>query len=195
MKIDQKKFSTRHTFTFGPDMLNFGYVDKSGSGDVDIPYADIPAKSSIQIEKNLWLRNVGYLWCLLGGLQIAWALISGKSLAGTGFWLMLGLICVLWAHVTTIKYTVFHADQGSIFVIQDGKTHDRITGEMASRKKDQLLALFGNIDIENGLEREVSKFRWLAEQKVLTPEEANQRIAQVEAAFALSHGFGHVCLN
>lgn len=195
MKIEQQKLSNRHTFTFESDRLNFAYRDKSGSGDVDIPYADFPLKSSTRIDQNLWLRNVGYLWCVLGVIQIGLALAAEKPLTGTGFWLMLGLGCLLWAHFTKVTYTVFSADQGGVWVIQDANNHDRIVDEIRSRRKVQLLAWYGDINLENGLDKEVGKFRWLAEQHALTSEEAEQRIAQVHAALGATTAPSSVTIN
>lgn len=182
MKIEQRKLSNNHTFTFETDSVNFAYRDKSGSGDVDIPYSEFPLKSSTRIVQNFWLRNVGYLWCALGVIQIGFALSTDKPQTGTGFWLLLGLGCLLWAHFTKVTYSVFSPDRGSVWVIQDANTHDRIIDEIRSRRKDQLLAWYGEINLENGVDKEVGKFRWLAEQQALTTEEAEQRIAQVRAA-------------
>lgn len=73
-------------------------------------------------------------------------------------------------------------DRGSVWVIQDGKHHDHIIDEIRSRRKNQLLAWYGELNLENGLEKEVAKFRWLAEQQVITEDEARSRIAQIHAA-------------
>ena len=195
MEIEQKRLSNRHTFTFNSDNLNFAYRDKSGSGDVDIPYAEFPLKSSTRIDQNLWLRNIGYLWCALGTIQVGYAITTQKSLSGTGFWLLVGLGCLLWAHFTKVSYSVFSTDKGSVWIIQDAKTHDRIVKEMRSRRKNQLLAWYGDINLENGLEKEVGKFRWLAAQQALTTEEAEQRIGQIEAALRANGSSPPVTLN
>ncbi|KAF7783520.1 hypothetical protein PRUB_a3308 [Pseudoalteromonas rubra] len=179
MEIVQKKKSNKHTFTFHDDYFNFAYEDKSGSGDTDFNYADFPQKSSIQIEKNEWLSNVGYIWCALGVFQMGYAIYSGASLSGKGFWLVVGLICVIWAYFSTVKYTVFKTNNGNIFIIQD-KKHDEIITELNSRRKTQLLSWYGDINLENGLDQEKDKFRWLAEQGVLSKEESEKRIAQAE---------------
>lgn len=186
MKIEQKKQSNQHTFTFGNDAINFAYKDKSGSGDVDIPYGDIPKKSSIRIEQNLWLKNVGYLWCALGGVQLGYAVIASKPLTGTGFWLMLGAACLAWSYFTKVIYTVFQAPNGSLFVIQDDKTHDKIIDELMSRRRFQLRAWYDNVDPDKTAESELAKFKWLQEQEVLTRDEATQRIAQVHAEYGVA---------
>lgn len=73
-------------------------------------------------------------------------------------------------------------DRGSVWVIQDGKHHDHIIDEIRSRRKNQLLAWYGELNLENVREKEVAKFRWLAEQQVITEYEARSRIAQIHAA-------------
>lgn len=195
MKIEQRKFSNRHTFTFEPDSFNFAYRDKTGSGDLDIPYAEFPLKSSTRIDQNLWLRNVGYLWCVLGVIQIAYALSTERSLTGTGFWLLLGLGCLIWTHFTKVTYSIFSADRGNVWVIKDARSHDRIVEEIRLRRKNQLLSWYGDINLDNGLEKETSKFRWLEEQQVLTKEEANRRIAQVHAALGNTGVAAGVTIN
>jgi hypothetical protein len=181
MEIFQKKKSNKHTFTFKDDYFNFAYEDKSGSGDTDINYADFPQKSSVNIEQNEWLRNVGYLWLMLGIFQLGYAIYSNAPLSGKGFWILLGLICLVWAHFSKVKYSVYQAKDGNIFIIQD-KKHDEIVNELNSRKKKQLLDWYGEVDPENDLENEVSKFKWLAEQNVITKEESEKKIAQAELA-------------
>ena len=177
MKIVQKKKSNKHTFTFKDEHFNFAYMDNSGSGDTDFNYADFPQKSSVQIEQNIWLRNVGYLWCMLGIFQLGYAIYSEVSLSGKGFWIMVGLVCLAWAHFSKVKYSVFRAERGNIFVIQD-KFHDQIIGELNSRGKKQLLSWYGEVNPENDIENEIGKFKWLVEQEVITEEESAQKIAQ-----------------
>lgn len=179
MEFVQKKRSNRHTFTLHDDHFNFAYEDKSGSGDTDISYADFPQKSSVQIEHNEWLRNVGYLWIALGVVQLGLAVYSGGSLAGRGFWILVGLACVAWAHFSKVKYTVFRSGRGNIFVIQD-KIHDSIIEEINNRRKSQLLEWYGEVNPDNDLDNEIRKFKWLAEQGVINDQEAEQKIAEAE---------------
>ncbi|TAK62729.1 hypothetical protein [Methylobacter sp.] len=181
MKIVQKKRSNKHTFTFNDESFNFAYEDKKGSDDVDMRYADFPQKSSVSIEQNEWLRNVAYLWCGLGLYQLGYAIYSDASLSGKGFWLINGLVCLAWAHLSKVKYSVFKTDRGNIFVIQD-KKHDLIVKEINERRRKQLLQWYGEIDMENEPENEIRKFNWLCEQKVISKEEAEIKIAQIELA-------------
>lgn len=179
MEFVQKKRSTKHTFTFHDEYFNFAYKEKSGEGDIDFNYADFPNKSSIQIEQNDWLRNVGLLWIAIGILQLGFALYSQAPLSGKGFWLLIGILCVSWATFSKIKYSVFRTDKGNLFIIHD-KTHDTIIDEIRSRKKAQLLRWYGDINPQNELDAEIQKFKWLAEQNVITKEEAERKIAQAE---------------
>src|SRR5690606_22695833 len=130
---------------------------KSGSGDADVSYADFPQKSSIQIEQNEWLRNAGYLWIVLGIIQLGYAIYSEASLSGKGFWIIFGSLCVAWEYFSKVKYTVFRAERANIFVIQD-KNHDQIIEELNRRRKSQILQWYGEVNPENDLESEIQKF-------------------------------------
>ncbi|MCG7497776.1 hypothetical protein MHO82_12970 [Vibrio sp. Of7-15] len=181
MEIVQKKRSNKHTFTFSDESFNFSFKDKSGADDVDLHYADFPNKSSLRIEQNEWLRNVGLLWCVLGVFQLGYAIYLNAPLTGKGFWLAVGLLCVVFAHFSKVKYSVFKAERGNIYIIHD-KKHDVIVDELKARKKKQLLDWYGEVNKENDIDNEIGKFNWLHEQGVLTKDEMDMKIAQVEFA-------------
>jgi len=86
---------------------------------------------------------------------------------------MVGLVCVVWAQFTKVKYSVFKAEKGTVYVIKDAK-HDENINELNSRRKKQLLDWYGEINMENDLQKEINKFNWLSEQKIITKEEADQ---------------------
>lgn len=173
MEIEQKKFSTKHTFTFQDQFLNFAVVKRSGSFDIDVPYGNIPKKCSIQLEENTQVRNAGYIWCVLGTVG---SLVFNGSWA---VWLLIGLGCLLWVYLTRINYTVFETDRGSIWVMHDSQ-HAQILNELSTRRKRQLRELLGEINVDNDLQNEISKYVWLAEQEVISKEEADSKIAQVQ---------------
>jgi hypothetical protein len=179
MEIIQKKKGNVHTFTFQEDSFNFAYKDKQGSGDTDFQYADFPRKSSIQIEQNEWLRNVGVLWCAIGVFQYGYALYLNDSSYRNAFWLFVGVVCLAWYQSSKVIYSVFRAEHGNIFIIHD-KNHDRIIEELTSRRKKQLLKWYGDIDPQNEMQNEIAKFKWLAEQDVISKEECENKVAQVE---------------
>jgi hypothetical protein len=179
MEIIQKKRGIKHIFTYEEGHFNFAYQDRTGSGDIDVNYGDFPTKSSTQIVQNDWLRNVGFLWCALGLFQIGYAIYSNAPLSGKGFWIMIGAACIAWAYFSKIKYSVFQTERGNILVIQD-KNHDRIVSKLKSRRKSQLLSWYGDINPENDLQQEIAKFKWLKEQKIISEQDAEQKIAQAE---------------
>jgi len=195
MKFEQRKRSNRHTFTFGSDALNFAYKDNSGSGDVDTPYGDIPKKTSVLIEHNAWVRNVGYLWCVLGCIQLGYSVMASEPSVRGGLWLLLGAVCTAWSHLTKVKYTVFQAPNGNLFVIQDNRTHDRIVDEIMSRRRTQLRLWYDHVDASQSLKSELAKFKWLQEQEAITSEEAAQRVAQVHLEYGAAASSSPGTLN
>jgi hypothetical protein len=182
MEIVQKKLSHKHTFTFEEASFNFSFEDKTGSDDVDIAYTHFPQKSSVTIEQNYWLRNVGILWCIVGTMQLGLSLGAEGPLAVKSFWLMLGILCLIWFRYSKVVYSVFKAEAGHVFVIQ-GDEHDRIIHEIHSRRKKQLFDWYGEINIETDLDSEIEKFKWLSSEKVLTDEQAQQKISEAEYVY------------
>lgn len=61
-----------------------------------------------------------------------------------------------------------------------GENHDKIISELNARRKSQLLDWYGEVNAENSLEQEIGKFKWLAEQEIISKEEADKKIAQAE---------------
>ncbi|MCP3865487.1 MAG: hypothetical protein GY923_19480 [Aestuariibacter sp.] len=179
MEFIQKKRGVKQTFTLRDDHFNYAYEDKSGSGDIDLNYVDFPQKSSVSIEQNEWLRNVGLLWIALGVAQIGWAIFNDLSLSGKGFWLMVGMACVLWAHFSKTRYSVFRTERGNVLVMQN-KQHQQIVETLHARRKAQLLDWYGDVNPDNELENEIRKFQWLVEQDVMTQAESEQKIAQAQ---------------
>jgi hypothetical protein len=179
MELQQKRLGNVHTFTFGETHLTFRYKDRKGEGEFEVAYSEVPEKHSVVIEANDWLRNVGLLWCAIGGLQVALALGRNGSVAGSGFWLIIGLACLAAHYLRKVRYSVFKTSEGTIFVIQD-KDHDALVGEMSKRRRAQLVAWYGEINPENSPEREIEKFKWLEKEGALTPQEAAARISQIK---------------
>ncbi len=179
MVIKQKKNSNKHTFRLEDDYFNFAYEGKSGSGDFDMNYADFIPKSAIQIEQNEGLRNVGFLWCLIGLFQLGVVVQFAEAELKDGFWLVSGLIFLVWTYFSKVTYSVFKAEQGNVFVIHD-RNHDEIVKELVERRKSQLLNWYGDVNLENDLEQEIEKFKWLVKQGVITNSDSERRIAQAE---------------
>ena len=97
-------------------------------------------------------------------------MITGDSLPGARLLALIGVICLVGYRWATVKYSVFRTQAGNVLVIQD-REHDRIVDEINRRRKDQLLALYGELDTRNTLEDEIAKFSWLHEQDVLSKEQ------------------------
>lgn len=182
MQFIQKKLSNTHRFDFQPETLKFHYKDRSGSGEVEIAYGDVALKPSVRIEDNAWWRNLGYLWIVLGCLQLGWALFAGDPLAGRGFWVLAGCVSLGVYRFTRVRYSVFAASGANLFVIQGEKQHDPIVRELMERRREQLRRWYGTVNPNGEPDKEISRFHWLVDQQALTQQEADMLIAEVEAA-------------
>ncbi|MDN3612571.1 hypothetical protein ACODM8_15095 [Vibrio ostreicida] len=178
MEIVQKKGKNKVTFSFGQDRLNYACEGASGKSDVDLYYGDLSKKRSERIEQNEWLRNVGVLWIGIGIFQSAYGSFTHQALYFDPMWFFIGSACLIWAMLSKITYSVYKTEDVNLFIIQD-KQHDTIVDALMSRRKEQLLAWYADINMENELASEINKFKWLVEQEVLSEEESKQKIEEV----------------
>ena len=189
MKIKQRKSRYLHTFTFKDHTLNYAYKHSGGSGDYDIQYADFPSKSITYIEINEWCRSVGWLWILLGIGHNVYRFYTMHLLDKMGtLFIILGIVCLVWVYLRKVKFTIFQTPQADVLVIKNRK-HDKIISEIQSRRKDQLLDLYGSIDFENNIENEIKKFEWLKDENILSDIEANEKILKLQNSSKERIGF------
>ncbi|KQP12041.1 hypothetical protein [Pseudorhodoferax sp. Leaf265] len=186
MHFVQKRRSVTHRFDFHADAVTFQYKDRSGSGEAKVSYGDVAAKPSVRIEENAWWRNLGALWIVIGILQLGFAFAKGDGLAGRGFWLLAGCVCLVVHRWTRISYSVFSVGTGGLFVIQEEKHHDAIVHELLQRRSAQLKRWYGSIDVNGEPDKEIARFQWLVTQQALTQPEADALIATVQAGAVLS---------
>ncbi len=179
MKIIQKKSKNKFTFSFGQETFNYAYEGSAGKGDIDIYYGNLPKKCSESIEQNEWLRNVGFLWIVIGVFQSAYGSFTKGTFYLDPMWLLIGGGCLAWAIMSKVTYTIYRVEEGNILIIQD-KQHDIIVNELLKRRKEQLLSWYADINMENELASEINKFKWLAEQEVLSEDESKQKIEEVK---------------
>ncbi|MBN3495445.1 hypothetical protein [Vibrio neptunius] len=179
MEVVQKKGKIKYTFSFEQDKLNYAYEESTEKGDIDLYYGDLSKKSSEFIEQNEWLRNVGLLWIVIGVFQSVYGSITRESLYIDLMWILIGAACLAWSVISKVTYTIYKTDNARLHIIHD-KQHDAIVNELMSRRKAQLLAWYADVNVDNDLTNEINKFKWLAEQEVLTEEESKQKIEEAK---------------
>lgn len=180
MEIHQKRFSNKIGFSFGKDKLAYSVKDRSGTHTFDIYYGDIPKDRQELEEKNDWYRNVGIFWVLIGVVQIIYRYHETGVLKGS-VWLMLGVICFIVYAVAKTRFTIIPTQSGKIFIIQN-KQHAKILEEIEGRRKKQLYEWYGEIDFSNDPNKEIAKFKWLANQGIIDENEMRDKINQIISA-------------
>ena len=173
MNISQKSFSNKTKFDFGGESLKFTVKDKSGSQSFSIDYGSIPGDHGEMEERNLWYRNVGGVWVLLGAFLVVSRYLETGEFRNS-IWLVIGLICLMAYKVVKTLYTTIDTEKGRLFVIKN-KQHDEIINEIDSRRKGQWLSWYGSLDFENDPDNEINKFQWLLDRKVITEEEFHDK--------------------
>lgn len=177
MKISQRKFSTKTSFSFEDDGLTYEVRDGSGAVAFRADYEDISFETSYSEERNLWLRNAGYFWVAIGILA---TIMRGPTLS---LWLLLGIGCLIAYFWRRIAYTIFDAPKGRILVIRDDK-HDEIINEIISRRRACLRSRYATVDPTNTPQNEERRFGWLLEHEIISNEEHTDALKQIRTDFA-----------
>lgn len=181
MRITQRRFTNRTEFEFGDESLEYSVRDSNGRRAFTLDYLDFKRGSGTLEERNAWWRNAGILWVAIGVVQmLVW--YSQSGVLRSSFWFLLGVVCLGVYRLSSATYSVHDTPEGRIFVLRDRK-HDRILEELDARRRHRLKDLHGEVNLTNGPDHEVAKFKWLADQGAITKEERDQKIAEVVRRF------------
>jgi len=178
MEKQQKRRSNKTQFIFNEEKLKYSFKDKSGGHSFDIHYGAIPNDSFEFEERNVWYRNLGAIWSLLGLFIIVSRYMETGVLRGS-LWFTLGIICFIVYWFSEVSYKVINTEKGRIFVIKD-KIHDEILDEIFTRKKEQLLSRYGEINYLNDPNSEANKFMWLLQEDAITRNEFEEIMKKLQ---------------
>lgn len=178
LEFRQKRWRTRTSFSFGEKELRHSVKDPSGEVDFAIDYGEVGSNKRTIFEGNNWLRNVGFLWTVIGLVQIVLAVTGIGEVRGSAFWFTIGLGCLAFYWFTRATYTVIETDEGNIWIVHD-KQHDAIYDTLRQRRKASLLAWYRGTDYGDDRAAKVRAVDWLVKQDVLTKEEGRVEIADI----------------
>lgn len=181
MKIEQRKFSTKTTFNFEDDGITYEVRDGSGATAFRTDYEDISFETSYFEERNVWFRNVGYLWLAIGVVATGFRFQEGKPTLS--IWIILGIGFVGWYYLRRIGYTIFDAPKGRILIIRDGK-HDQIVQTIVERRRACLRNRYAAVDPHNSPEAEARRFAWLHEHEIISDDEHADALKKISSGLS-----------
>ncbi|WP_300669944.1 hypothetical protein [Desulfoluna sp.] len=171
MEIEQKRYFNCTRFTFDDERLIYAMEHDGGSCAFDVSYADIPMESTAMETRTPWFRNAGIVLLIAWVCQMLVELVETSSVPGFSLhWPLVALCCVLIYRCVVIRYTVFKTDAGELRLICDDH-HEEVLNEIMTRRKNQLLSWYGEIDYANDPGEEIRKFHWLKLQGAIGDDE------------------------
>ncbi len=180
MEISQKRDSSRTQYVFHDDRVEYAWKDSSGSRSFSVPYTEISRDRQTLTERNVWYRNVGFLWLLIGGIQLAasWSAQGGQK---GWLWLLLGAGCYAVYRYRATSYVILPSDKGNLLVIDndDGK---RILEQIESRRVAQFRAEYDFFPESDSPQQLRNRFNWLHREGALSDDELAERLARVDAS-------------
>lgn len=172
MEFIQSRMATKIDFKFEDDELVYAMKDNTSELSFDVAYEKIPKRSQVFHEKNLWLRNVGYIWVALGAGFTLYNIFVA-DIVRMSFWFWIGLGCLAFYKFTQSEYAYFDTEEGRVLVLKDGN-YQEIMSQIVGRRKEAYLDWFNRLEFENGDQIERA-LEYLVQEKVLTKAEASEK--------------------
>lgn len=174
----QENIRTSVSFDFKKDELIFSLKDSSTNTVTAIPYLQITSESTDFTEKNDWYRNVGIIWIVIGAIFEIPALLNGTP--KLPIWSGLGLLMLLIYMATKKRYTILHTATRSNIVILHDEQHNAIVKQIRDTRREKFKEKLGDINIHNDPELEKQKFEFLFKEDVISAQERDNAIAQID---------------
>ena len=99
------------------------------------------------------------------------------------FILYAGLICYSIYYLIKTEYIVFRSDVGEIHIIKS-KNHAEIVEEITKRRNEQILRLYGEVDLSNDLASEIEKYKILLSEDIINEAQYEEYKKKIEQELA-----------
>jgi hypothetical protein len=172
-------------FEFGEQELVYSFSSPAGTTSYNIEYEAIPR----EFKRFSGPATIAKRRVVVYGLSAALALAVMIPAPMPGFargCLALGMAAVLVAmsfavRLTKVTLTKFATPRGSLEVLADAN-QDVILGEIAARRKKQVVSRHGQVNLLNDPNREIAKFQFMRKNDYITEQEMNDAIAKIVSA-------------
>ena len=175
----QKRLSNRMRFVFGEKKLAYTFEDSQHRQRFALEYDEVPFTQTEFTERFEALRAVAFFWGALAIVFLLGAIADRVVPYATVVLAALGGLAYLGYRKLDASFTVFDTPPGRLLIAQD-KQHDDILGEIVSRRRDMILKSHGEVDAENDPEQERAKFAWLRERGIITEDEYQAKLREIE---------------
>jgi hypothetical protein len=183
LSFTQKRVSARTRFAFGEHEFTYGLTDRTSAREVSADYFQVggcvsrikrPDRSGVGLAILIFLVGLAVL-----AIEVWLGILKPWSPA----WLLPGMILTGLILTRKIRYTVFQVAGEPVLIIED-KRLPKIVAELETRRRARLAELYGPLNLANDPRLEIRKIEWLVAESVMTREQADQQIAQVQNARA-----------
>lgn len=177
-RLTQKRAGAKTFFEFGDDALRYGLDDGSASRTWTIEYAELSVEREHFVERNVWWRNVGAIWVVLGAVLTAfdWA---RTQVLGLSIWLPLGAACLVYYALRIRRYIVVPSPRANVLVIDDASA-PAVLAELDRRRAAQLRDRFDYLSPDESPEQQRHRVLWLQRQGSLDDHEVSARLLQID---------------
>ena len=177
--LNQARFSAKTKFELRAEDFTYTLNADGNTRTYQVEYAQLSRDRESLVDRNTWLRNVGLLWVALGGVVTAISFIEAES-PRISIWLWIGLACLAWFRLRSIRYVIVPAERCNVLIIDDATGAD-VLRELEQRRVAVLRRRFDYLSPDEHPENQRNRIQWLRKQGVLDEHEASARLLQLDA--------------
>lgn len=183
MLLHQKRVRARASFDFGLTTLSYSFREGRELHQQVFDYFEI-ARGRRHIARRDWSRlQLGLLLTILGVCVLMTQAKFGGLTPWSPLWLAPGAALLAMFSFSQSHFLVFQAAGQPVWIVDDNRARD-IVVEIDRRRRDRLAEIYAPLNLANEPYLEIRKIEWLVEESVLTRDQAEDQIAQVNAVVA-----------
>jgi hypothetical protein len=182
MILKQKNLSCECTFDFQKEKLRYSIKDRDGRSSFAVNYESISLDSYEYEERKAVYKNIGILWIILGVVFSIWS-YAENSHVSVSFVLYAGIVCYMLYYFFRVEFIVFQSDFGLIHILKT-KNHEQIVKEITKRRNDQILRLYGEVDLNNDITSEIEKYKIFLSEGIIDEDQYREFKKKIEKEMA-----------
>lgn len=183
MKKQQKRSSAEVIYSFGETELSYSFAYGASVHRTVADYFEITPARKFVSQRDWSTFRIGALVSVLGLTALAAQTYLAGSPALAMLWLTPGFIFLALFAFRPDHFRIFQAAGDPVWILEDGKSQG-IVAEIEVRRRNRLAEIYGPLNLCNEPRLEIAKIEWLVLESVITRDEADRQIAQVEASVA-----------
>lgn len=176
MEFFQKKGKNVHSYKLETDHLKLFMKSSSSKGEYSIPYDSITSEKIEITEQNDNFKNYSIYLAVVSVIAILLLVLFNVRTSFPIF--IIGAVVLYILYIRSKVVFTGLVGNRNVYIIQDDQ-HDEILDAIYKARTNYMKKEYGQVNVKNDPQKEVEKFKWLLNQKIISQSEFNETRAKI----------------